>query len=55
MVTLVVLGLASKGDTQTFDTKEDALAALDAAQKKLKSMTDLAFGISPLQRKVLTH
>lgn len=34
----------SKGDTQTFDTKEDALAALDAAQKKLKSMTDLAFG-----------
>ena len=34
----------SKGDTQTFDTKEDAWAALDAAQKKLKSMTDQAFG-----------
>lgn len=34
----------SKSDTLTFDTKEEALAALDAAQKKLKSMTDQAFG-----------
>lgn len=35
---------SSKSATQVYDTKEDALAALESAQKKIQAMADQAFG-----------